>query len=70
MDAAAELGRSPASKHHNIQPEYRDEQADLRDGTAEPVSRDQILSGAYEDREMIILTDRALTYYVWSHIVI
>ena len=43
MDAAAELGRNPVSKHH-IQPEYGDEQADAgRDGTAEPVSRDQIL---------------------------
>ena len=27
MDAAAELGRNPVSKH-NIQPEYGDEQAD------------------------------------------
>ena len=27
MDAAAELGRNPVSKHQ-IQPEYRDEQAD------------------------------------------
>ena len=27
MDAVAELGRNPASKHQ-IQPEYRDEQAD------------------------------------------
>ena len=32
MDAAAELGRNPVSKHH-IQPEYGDEQADAgRDG--------------------------------------
>ena len=32
MDAAAELGRNPASKHQ-IQPEYGDEQADAgRDG--------------------------------------
>ena len=32
MDAAAELGKSPVSKHR-IQPEYRDEQADAgRDG--------------------------------------
>ena len=32
MDAAAELGRSPVSKHQ-IQPEYGDEQADAgRDG--------------------------------------
>ena len=41
MDAAAELGRNPVSKHQ-IQPEYGDGQAE-RDGTAEPVSRDQIL---------------------------
>ena len=46
MDAAAELGRNPVSKH-KIQPEYGDEQADAgRDGTAEPVSRDQILRNA------------------------
>ena len=38
MDAAAELGRYPVSKHQ-IQPENGDE----RDGTAETVSRDQIL---------------------------
>ena len=38
MDAVAELGRNPVSKHQ-IQPEYGDEQG----GTAEPVSRDQIL---------------------------
>ena len=40
MDAAAELGRNPVSKHQ-IQPEYGDEQADT--GRDEPVSRDQIL---------------------------
>ena len=47
MDAAAELGRNPVSKHQ-IQPEYYgDEQADAgRDGTAEPISRDQILRHA------------------------
>ena len=28
MDAAAELGRNPESKHQMIQPEYGDEQAD------------------------------------------
>ena len=38
MDAAAELGRNPVSKHH-MQPEHGDEQAD---GTAEPVARGQI----------------------------
>ena len=42
MDAAAELGKNPVSKHQ-IQPGYVDEQARLtRDGTAKPVSRDQI----------------------------
>ena len=40
MDAAAELGRNPVSKHQ-IQLGYGD--ADDVDGTAEPVSRDQIL---------------------------
>ena len=41
MDAAAELGRNPVSKHQ-IQPECGDEQAGAG-RTAEPVSRDQIL---------------------------
>ena len=46
MDAAAELGRNPVSKHQ-IQPEYGDDQIRLtRDETAEPVSRDQILRHA------------------------
>ena len=40
MDAAAELGRNPVSKHQ-IQSKYGDEQADA--GRAEPVSRDQVL---------------------------
>ena len=41
IDAAAELGRNPVSKHQ-ILPEYGDEQADAG-RTAEPVSRGQIL---------------------------
>ena len=41
MDAAAELGRNPASKHQ-IQPEFGDRRL-TRDGTAETVSRDQLL---------------------------
>ena len=46
MDAAAELGRNPVRKHQ-IQPEYHMEMSRLtRDGTAEPVSRDQILRHA------------------------
>ena len=40
MDAAAEFGRNPVSKNQ-IQPEFGDEQV-MWDGTAEPVSRDQI----------------------------
>ena len=41
MDAAAELGRNPVSKH---QIQLSMEMSRLtRDGTAEPVSRDQIL---------------------------
>ena len=44
MDAAAELGRNPVSKHQ-IQPEYVVMEISrlTQDGTAEPVSRDQIL---------------------------
>ena len=43
MDTAAEIGRNPVCKHH-IQPEYGDEQVEAgRDGTPEPISRDQIL---------------------------
>ena len=44
MDAAAELGRNPVSKH---QIQLSMEMSRLtRDGTAEPVSRDQILRHA------------------------
>ena len=41
MDAAAEFGRNPVSKHQ-IQPECGMSRL-TRDGTAEPVSRGQIL---------------------------
>ena len=41
MDAAAELERNPVSKHQ-IQPEYEMSRL-TRDGTAEPVLRDQTL---------------------------
>ena len=50
MDAAAEIGRNPVSKHQ-VQPEYRDEQAD---GTGLPnPSRETKFSGANGDRENI-----------------
>ena len=38
MDAAAELGRNPLSKHH-IQPEYGDEQADAGRGCRNRLAR-------------------------------
>ena len=44
MDAAAEFGRNPVSKHQ-IQPGMEMSRL-TRDGTAEPVSRDQILRHA------------------------
>ena len=42
MDAAAKSGRNPVSKH-KIQPECGDKSGLTRNGTAEPLSRDQIL---------------------------
>ena len=42
MDAAAEIGRNPVSKHE-IQPEYMEMSRLTRDATAKPVSRGQIL---------------------------
>ena len=47
MDAAAELGRNPVSKHQT-QPEYGDEQADAgRDG------RETKFSGTHGDRGIL-----------------
>ena len=51
MDAAAELGRNPVSKHQ-IQSEYGDEQADAT-GLPNP-SRETNFSGANADREIFI----------------
>ena len=45
MDAAAELWRNPVSKHQ-IQPVSMEMSKLTRDGTAEPISRDQILRHA------------------------
>ena len=50
MDAAAELGRNPVSKHQ-IQPEYGDEQAAA--GLPNP-SRETNFSGANGDRGILI----------------
>ena len=52
MDALAELGRNPVSKHQ-IQPEYGDEQADGGTGLPNP-SRETKFSGANGDREIFI----------------
>ena len=49
MDAAAEIGRNPFSKHQ-IQPEYGDEHADAGRGRLNP-SREAKLLGAYGDKE-------------------
>ena len=50
MDAAAELGRNPVSKHQ-IQPEYGDEQADARRDCrtrlARPTSQARTGTGKY-----------------------
>ena len=50
MDAAAELGRNPISKHQ-IQPEYGDEQAeaewDCRTRLARPNSQARTRTGKY-----------------------
>ena len=51
MDAAAELGRNPASKHH-IQPEYGDEQADAVRDCRTRLARPKF-SDANGDREKI-----------------
>ena len=42
MDAAAEIGRNPISKHRRFSLSM-DMSRLMRDGTAEPVSREQIL---------------------------
>ena len=52
MDAAAELGRNPVSKHH-IQPEYGNEQADSGRELPNP-SRETKFSGANGNREIFI----------------
>ena len=46
MDAAAELGRNPVVSKHHIQPEYGMSRL-TRNGTAEPVSRGQIIRHAW-----------------------
>ena len=52
MDAAAELGRSPVSKHR-IQPEYGDEQADAGRDFRNRLAKTNF-SGANADRELFM----------------
>ena len=53
MDAAAELGRNPVSKHH-IQPEYGDEQADAGRDCRNRLSRETKFSGTNTERGIFI----------------
>ena len=59
MDAAAELGRNPVSKHQ-IQPEYGDEQADAgrdcRNRLARPNSQARTRTGEYSFSLVVQLT--------------
>ena len=56
MDAAAEIGRNPVSKHQ-VQLEYGDEQADAGGGRPNP-SREIKFSGPNGSREMFIFLFR------------
>ena len=76
MDATAELGRNPVSKHQ-IQPEYGDEQADAGWILSNPY-RETKFSGANGDRKISIfpvqlttsrignLTRLILTLAIWD----
>ena len=65
MDAAAELGRNPVSKHH-IQPLSMEMSRLTRDGTAEPVSRDQILRHARGQGNIIFPVQLTTTEQDWQ----
>ena len=51
MDAAAELGRNPVSKHQ-IQPEYGDEQADAGTGLPNPFRETKFSDANADDGEI------------------
>ena len=59
MDAAAELGKNPVSKHQ-IQPEYGDEQADAGRDCRTRLTKTKS-SGANGDREELIIFPVQLT---------
>ena len=54
MDAAAELGRNPVSKHQFQPAEYGNEQADAGRDRGRNPSRETKFSGANADREIFI----------------
>ena len=64
MDAVAESGRDPASKHQ-IQPEYGDGQADAGRYCRTP-SRETKFSGANGDRETFIFPVQLATRKIGS----
>ena len=70
MDAVAESVNNPASKKQPIRFSLRveNERGLRRDGTAEPVSRDQILRGADGEREKITFPVQLTTSRIGNHI--
>ena len=62
MDAAAELGRNPVSKHQ-IQPEYGDEDADAGRNCR---TRETKFSGASTDREIFMFPVQLIAYRIWQ----
>ena len=65
MDAVAEGGRNPVSKHQ-IQPEVETENAG--GGTGRPnLSRETNVSGANEDRETFIFPVQLITSRIGNH---
>ena len=64
MDATAELGRNPISKHQ-IQPEYGDEQADAGRDCRTRFAR-PIFQGANADREILFFPVQLTTSRIGS----
>ena len=63
MDAAAELGRDPISKHQ-IQPEYGDEQAEAGWDYRTRLTRPNKFLGVNGDREIFIFPVQLATYRI------
>ena len=65
MDAAAELGRNPVSKHQ-IQPENRDEQADAGRDCRNRLARPNSQARTNADREIFLFPDIYIYIYISS----